>query len=207
MDPGLLDMLHDAGDFDIVAVGDGVDVDLDRVLQIAVDQHRARSRGADRMRHVAVEAGGDRARSPSPARPAHRTGGSPPDSRCAAPPPRPRRPNRRCRSPAGAGRAGSAAPESAAGPRPGRSHRARCRGSGSVRASSAAASFSGVCPPNCTMTPSKRPAPLLDPDDLDHVLGGQRLEIEPVGGVVIGRDGLRVAIDHDRLDAGLADRL
>ena len=45
------------------------------------------------------------------------------------------------------------------------------------------------------------PAALLDPHDLDHVLGGQRLEIEPVGGVVIGRDGLRVAVDHDRLDA------
>ena len=45
---------------------------------------------------------------------------------------------------------------------------------------------------------------LLDPHDLDHVLGGQRLEIEPVGGVVVGRDGLRVAVDHDRLDAGLA---
>ena len=37
----------------------------------------------------------------------------------------------------------------------------------------------------------KRAAALLDPDDLDHVLGRQRLEIEPVGGVVIGRDGLR----------------
>ena len=70
--------------------------------------------------------------------------------------------------------------------------------------SSAAASFSGVWPPNWTMTPSTRAAALLDPHDLDHVLGGQRLEIEPVGGVVIGRDGLGVAVDHDRLDAGLA---
>ena len=32
-----------------------------------------------------------------------------------------------------------------------------------------------------------------------HVLGGQRLEIEPVRGVVVGRDGLRIAVDHDRL--------
>ena len=52
--------------------------------------------------------------------------------------------------------------------------------------------------------PEQRAAALLDPDDLDHVLGGQRLEIEPVRGVVIGRDGLRVAVDHDRFDAGFA---
>ena len=48
------------------------------------------------------------------------------------------------------------------------------------------------------------PALLFDAHDFDDILGGQRLEIEPVGGVVIGRDGFRVAIDHDRLDAGLA---
>jgi len=48
------------------------------------------------------------------------------------------------------------------------------------------------------------PALLFDAHDFDDILGGQRLEIEPVGGVVIGRDGFGVAIDHDRLDAGLA---
>ena len=47
---------------------------------------------------------------------------------------------------------------------------------------------------------------LLDADDLEHVLGGQRLEIEPVGGVVVGRHGLRVAVDHDRLVAGVGER-
>ena len=50
-------------------------------------------------------------------------------------------------------------------------------------------------------------AALLDARDLDHVLGGQRLEIEPVGGVVVGRDRLGIAIDHDGLDAGLAQRI
>ena len=34
MDAGLLDMLHDAGDEDRLAVGDGIDIDLDGVLQI-----------------------------------------------------------------------------------------------------------------------------------------------------------------------------
>ena len=35
MDAGLLDMLHDPADEDVLAVGDGVDVDLDGVAQIA----------------------------------------------------------------------------------------------------------------------------------------------------------------------------
>ena len=46
----------------------------------------------------------------------------------------------------------------------------------------------------------------LDADDLEHVLGGQRLEVEAVRGVVVGRDGLGVAVDHDRLEAGLGER-
>ena len=72
--------------------------------------------------------------------------------------------------------------------------------------SSALASFSGVCPPNCTMTPCSVPFACSLSQDFEHVLGGQRLEIEPVGGVVVGRDGLRVAVDHDGLVARLAQR-
>ena len=37
----LLDVLHDAADHDVRAVADRVDVDLDRVVQEAVEQHRA----------------------------------------------------------------------------------------------------------------------------------------------------------------------
>ena len=58
MDAGLLDVLHDAGDIDRVAVGDGVDIDLDRVLQIAVDQHRAGAGHAHRVADVALQPGG-----------------------------------------------------------------------------------------------------------------------------------------------------
>jgi hypothetical protein len=47
---------------------------------------------------------------------------------------------------------------------------------------------------------------LLLAQDLEHVLVGQRLEIEPVGGVVVGRHGLRVAVDHDRLVARVLER-
>ena len=49
------------------------------------------------------------------------------------------------------------------------------------------------------------PPALLRPRDGDHVLDRQRLEVEPVGGVVVGRDGFRVAVDHDRLEAGLPE--
>ena len=47
---------------------------------------------------------------------------------------------------------------------------------------------------------------LLDVHDLEHVLERQRLEVQPVGGVVVGRDRLRVAVDHDGLEPVLAQR-
>ena len=42
---------------------------------------------------------------------------------------------------------------------------------------------------------------LLDMDDLKHILQGQGFEIQAVGGIVIRRDRLRVAVDHDGLEA------
>ena len=57
-----------------------------------------------------------------------------------------------------------------------------------------------------SMTPGDRAGLLLGVDDLEHVLQRERLEVEPVGGVVVGGDGLGVAVDHDRLVAGLAQR-
>ena len=47
---------------------------------------------------------------------------------------------------------------------------------------------------------------LLGGDDLEHVLDGKRLEIETVGGVVVGRHRLGIAIDHDGFVAGLVQR-
>ncbi len=46
---------------------------------------------------------------------------------------------------------------------------------------------------------------LLGLDDVHHVLVGERLEVEAVGGVVVGRDRLRVAVQHDGLVAGVAE--
>ena len=60
--------------------------------------------------------------------------------------------------------------------------------------------MSGVWPPSCTITPSG----FSRSQHRHHVLQGERLEVEAVGGVVVGRDGLRVAVDHHRLVAQLA---
>src|SRR6516164_9484580 len=46
----------------------------------------------------------------------------------------------------------------------------------------------------------------LSLDDLDDVLGGQRLEIEPVGRIVVRRDRLGIAINHDGFEARLSER-
>ena len=73
---------------------------------------------------------------------------------------------------------------------------------GTPACSSGTASLSGVWPPNCTMTPSR----LLALDDAQHVLERQRLEVELVGGVVVGADRLRVAVDHDGLEAVFLQR-
>ena len=49
--------------------------------------------------------------------------------------------------------------------------------------------------------PVQRAVFLLNPQDLHHMLKGQRLEIQPVRGVIVGRHGFGVAVDHDRLVA------
>ena len=46
---------------------------------------------------------------------------------------------------------------------------------------------------------------LLQLDHAEHVLQRQRLEVQPVRGVVVGGDRLRVAVDHDRVAARRAD--
>ena len=64
---------------------------------------------------------------------------------------------------------------------------------GTPAASSARARFRGVWPPNWTMTPMG----WIAFADIEHVFDRQRLEEEAVGGVVVGRDGFGVRVDHD----------
>ena len=49
-----------------------------------------------------------------------------------------------------------------------------------------------------------QPLRLLGLDDRQHVLERERLEVQAVGGVVVGRDRLGVAVDHHRLHARVA---
>ena len=56
------------------------------------------------------------------------------------------------------------------------------------------------------MTPFKRPGSRSLSRMARTSSSGQRLEVEAVGGVVVGRHRLRVAVDHDGLVAGLAQR-
>ena len=46
----------------------------------------------------------------------------------------------------------------------------------------------------------------LDVDDVHHVFKRQRLEVETIGSVVIRRDCFRIAVDHDRFEARIAQR-
>ena len=48
---------------------------------------------------------------------------------------------------------------------------------------------------------------LLPANERNNVLGGQRLEVKPIGGVVIGADGFRVAVDHDGLEPRVLQRV
>jgi len=54
--------------------------------------------------------------------------------------------------------------------------------------------------------PGDRAAGLLGGHHLQDVLQGERLEVQPARGVVVGGDRLRVAVDHDGLVAGLRER-
>ena len=47
---------------------------------------------------------------------------------------------------------------------------------------------------------------LLAVADVEHVFDRERLEEEHIGRVVIGADGLRVGVDHDRLEARFLER-
>ena len=184
------------------AVADGVDVDLDRVLEELVDQHRAVGRRRERASACSARGRAARRRSPWRGRRARRTAAPAPGSRCGWRSRSPRLASGRCRS---SGRRSSSL-VSTSSKRSRSSARSIESGLvpmiGTPAAASGTASLSGVWPPNCTITPYG----LLAVHDREHVLERQRLEVEPVGRVVVGRDRLRVAVDHDRLEAVVLER-
>ncbi len=155
VDPRLLDVLHDPGDPDVLAVAQGVDVDLDRVLEEAVEVDRGAGLGAPTRSQVVLEARRRCRRSPSRGRRARSWGGPAAGSR-----PRVRASSASSALTRGGVRRGVVAEpvEQRAEPRAvlGEIDRvdAGAEDRGSRRRRGPAASLSGVWPPNCTTTPS-----------------------------------------------------
>ena len=198
MHPGLLDVLHHPGHEHRLAVAEGVDVHLGGAGEVLVDQHRAVARhlhgGADVAIQLFVVA--DDLHGPA----AQHVGG--PDHHRIADL---MRPGEGLVPGAGDGvdRLGDVQPvqqllEAFAvfgevdGVRGGAEdwHAGVLEGLGQLQRSLTAELHDD---------PQQLAPGHLNGDQLQHVLGGQRLEIEPVGGVVVGGDGLGVAVDHDRL--------
>ncbi len=199
---GALDVLHDAGDqqsspSQITSTSTSLPTTYlsTRIGWLGRDVHRvgAYTRAArPRCR-----------RSPSPARRARRTGARAPGSRS---------PRATCTRLLDAGDAAA---------RPASGCRARCSMRSNWFRSSARSIDSKSVPKIGTPVAVQRlgevdrrlPAELHDHavrllvlDDVEHVLDRQRLEVEPVGGVEVGGDGLRVVVDDDRLVARLPQR-
>ena len=202
----------------------GVDAGLLDVLHDRRRSRRPRRRRSRRRRPRSRSRGSGRGRSRAPCAPRATRAGSPRARRASRRSPSP---GRRARSSgaraAGSRRRGAAASASSArvrgrvrrrlaaraaraarrsgrGPRRGRSPRAACRAAARPPPRARRRACSGVWPPNCTITPSGCSTSTI----AEHVLERQRLEVQPVGGVVVGRDRLRVAVDHHRVAAGLA---
>ena len=159
VDPGLLDVLHHAAEVQLRPVVEGVDVDLDRVVEEPVDQHRMVGRGGRRRAvHVGPQrllvvddlhaAPAEHVRRPHQHRVADLARRRPP------PPPRTARPRRAARS----GPPRRAPTRTRRGPRRGGSRPATCRRSAPPPLRGPRASPSGVCPPSCTITPATGPA-------------------------------------------------
>ena len=211
VDAGLFDVLHHRADDDVAGrVADGVDIDLDGVLQEAVDQHRSFRRQAA----LAAERpeSGQRSHRPGQAfavvddlhGPAAEDVARAYEHGVADPPDDGLGIGRRRRRPAGrlgdleAGAQGvPALPVLGQVDRSGR--RAEDEAGGSWPES-----FKGVWPPRATMTPWTGPVACSTSRTLVTSSRVKRLEVEPVAGVVVGRDRLGVAVDHHRLEAGVA---
>jgi hypothetical protein len=205
MDARFLDVLHDAGDDDLLAIAERVDVALDRIAQILVDQHRAVARDLHRGGDVVVELlfAVDDLHRPAAQHVAgahqHRVADAVGDVH---------------RLVAAAGDAVGGLLEAQLGDhggeplavlgqvdRIGRSAQDR-----DARILQRLRELQRRLAAELHDHADQLARLLLDAQDLQHVLGGQRLEVEAVRSIVVGRDGLGVAVDHDGLEPGLGQR-
>ncbi len=205
MHAGLLDVLHDAAEEQLGAVVERVDVDLDRVVEEAVDQHRPLRRDLGRPADVVLERAlvvdDLHAAATQDVRRADQHGIADlvGDLTGAA--------ERRRHAVLGRGQVGLGehlgeratllGELDRGGLRADDRHVRRLEARGQAQRRLAAELHDDA---------DDRTGLLLGVHDLEDVLERQRLEVEPVGGVVVGRDGLGVAVDHDRLVADLGQR-
>ena len=207
MDSRLLDMLHDTGNEDVlVLVGQRIDIDLDGVAQVGIDQHRRVARNFHGFARITFEAR-------TVIDDLHRTAAQ------------------------NVGRAnddGVADPFGDGDCLLLRSRRAvvglaklqlmdqlleavavlgqvdgvgRCTENGDARGLERLGELERRLPTELHDKAQQLAIAALDLDQFDDILGRQRLEVETVGGVVVGRHCFRVAVDHDGLIAGIAQRV
>ena len=208
VDAGLLDVLHHAAEEELLAVEDGVDVDLDRVVEEPVDQHRL-ALVDQPVGDVLLEVGLQRGVVVDDlhAAPAQDVGRAHQD-RVADLVGDPLRLGVRRRGAVLGRRQAGVGEDAAEGAallgevdRLGRGADDRHAGVGEALREAERGLAAELA-----HDAGDRAGLLLGVDDLEDVLQRQRLEVEPVGGVVVGADRLRVAVDHDRLVAGLGQR-
>ena len=201
MDPRLLDVLHDAADQHLVAVADRIDIDLDRIVEEPIEQHRAVVRDLHGIGHVGAQV--VLVKDDLHGTTAEHIGRSDHQRETDLAGER-----ERLRLGAGGGVGGLSQSEllhellealAVFGDVDGLR---RSANDGHPRTLERAAEL------------ERRLAAVLHDDalgllavqHLEHILEGERFEIKAVGGVVIGRHGLRVAVDHDGLETILAQR-
>ena len=196
VDAGLLDVLHDPADPDVLAVADRVDVDLDRVLEEAVEEDLALRLGAAQVvgEHLLVVGELHRAAAEHVRRPhEHRE----PDPRAG----RERllgrlreRVRRRLLPKPFQQRAEAAAVL-------GQVDRVRL---GAEQRHAGRFQARGEPQRRLAAEGHDHALRLFHFHDRQHVLERERLEVQPVGRVVVGRNRFGVAVDHHGVATGLA---
>ena len=186
------------GDHHLLAVAERVDVDLDRVREEPVDQHRVLGRDGHRLAHVGLElvrVVDDLHRAPA------QHVGRPHQHRVA--------------DPLGELARGRDASRGAvlglAQTQLGEQRRESLAilgaidrvGRGADDRHARARQRHGQAQRRLTAELHDHALRLLDLDDRQHVLERERLEVEPIARVVVGGDGLRIAVHHDGLVAVL----
>ena len=175
-------------------VTESVHVDLGRVLEEAVQKDRTAPRRGLAAEVVLEDPRASR-RSPSPVPRARRTGGRAAESLPPRPSAGPPRPSGRSQTVGPDSQDARGARRTVPDPQPGRSPPRSCR-AGAHPPRPARLRASGA---SCPRTARSSPAASLDLDHGEHILQREQLEVEAVGGVVVGGRRLGIAIDHDRI--------